>query len=87
MTVFQIRSRSNGATGMAKKPVEVLSLHICFWQVREELAYQRVTTKDWKVMLLSERDKPIIRGHVRQIVAKRLGAGVVELRLKPMKDA
>ncbi len=72
---------------MEKKRVEVPLLHRSFWEVREELAYQRVTTKEWKAMLLAERDRPIIRGSLRQIVAKRLGAGVVELRLKPLKDA
>lgn len=72
---------------MAKNPAEVPLLHRSFWEVREELAYQRATTKEWKAMLLAERDRPIIRGHLRQIVAKQLGAGIVELRLKPMKEA
>ena len=70
---------------MKKEPVEVPLLHQCFWTMREDLAYQRVTTKEWKAMLLAERDRVIIRGHVRQIVAKRLGAGVLELKIKPMK--
>lgn len=72
---------------MGKKSVEAPRLSLAFYQMREEVAYQRVTTKEWKAMLLADRDRPIIRGYLRQIVAKRLGAGIVELRLKPMKDA
>lgn len=61
-------------------------LHGSFYTLAEGLAYQRVTTKEWKAMLLAGRDKPIIKGRLRQIVAKNLWAGVVELRLAPLKD-
>ena len=64
----------------AKAPL----LHDCFFMGNEKLAYQRVTTAEWRSMLLSEYDKPIIRGNLRQIVGKNLGAGVVELRLVPL---
>ena len=61
-------------------------LRECFWQVAEEHAYQRVTTKEWREMLLNEADRPIIRGHVRQVVARPLGGGVLELRLVPLQE-
>ena len=51
-----------------------------------ERAYQRVTTKEWKAMLLAERDSPIIQGRLRQVVARNLGAGVLELRLAPLEQ-
>ena len=56
-----------------------------FWDFREDLAYQRMTTAEWRAALLAELDRPIIRGHVRQLVAKRIGPGVVELRLAPLE--
>ena len=59
-------------------------LRDCFFMGSEKLAYQRVTTAEWRSMLLSEYDKPIIRGNLRQIVGKNLGAGVVELRFVPL---
>jgi hypothetical protein len=62
------------------------SLSQSFYTLAEGLAYQRVTVAEWRAILLAERDRPIIRGHVRQIVAKRLGAGVMELRLKPLGE-
>ncbi len=66
------------------KESECPRLHDSFYTLAEGLAYQRVTTKEWKAMLLADRDKPIIKGRLRQIVAKNLGAGVVELRLAPL---
>lgn len=67
--------------------METPTLSDVFWNMAEDVAYQRVTTKEWRAMMLLDRDRPLIRGHLRQIVGKRLGAGVVELRLKPMEDA
>jgi len=67
------------------KKVAPPPLYPGFWQLAEGLASQRVTTAEWRAMLLAEYDRPIIRGHLRQVVAKRLGAGVLELRLEPMK--
>ena len=60
------------------------------WTVRlvggaDNLRY-RVTTKQWQAILLAERDSPIVRGNIRKVVAKSLGAGVHELRLAPMSE-
>ena len=46
----------------------------------------RATKEQWKKMLLNERDRIIVRGHIRQIIAKSLGAGVVELTLRPKEE-
>lgn len=40
---------------------------------------QRMTVKEWRKILLDERDSVIFRGTVRRLVAKPLGAGVVEV--------
>ena len=47
---------------------------------------QRITTKQWKEILLNEDDKFIARGYLRQLSAKRLGAGVVEVSKNPIKE-
>lgn len=57
-----------------------------FFSPFNECVYQRVTRKQWQEMLLEEQDKVNIRGNPRRIVAKYLGAGVYELRLKPMEE-
>jgi hypothetical protein len=46
---------------------------------------QRLTTKQWKTILLNEDDKIIFKGRLRQLVAKNLGAGVVEISKKPLE--
>ena len=46
---------------------------------------QRMTTKQWKELLLAEEDKIIVKGILRQLVAKSLGCGVVEIYKKPLK--
>ena len=40
---------------------------------------QRMTTREWKEVLLQDRDKIFFKGNARQLVAKRLGVGVVEI--------
>ena len=47
---------------------------------------QRVTSKEWKQILLNEQDKIIVAGRCRELVGKRLGAGVVEISKKPLKE-
>jgi len=47
---------------------------------------QRMTVKDWKKILLDDRDHPIVAGRLRQLEAKRLGVGVVEVYKVPLKD-
>lgn len=55
-----------------------------FWNVAEEFAYQRMLVKDWRKVLMEYRDSVLRQGSVRQLVAKNIGAGVVEIRLKPL---
>ena len=47
---------------------------------------QRVTTKEWKQLLLDQNDSVVFRGHVRKLVGKNLGAGVYEISKAPEKD-
>ena len=54
-----------------------------FWH--RENFFQRVENKVWKQALLNEDDRIIVRGKVRQLVAKNLGYGVVEVSLKPLE--
>ena len=46
---------------------------------------QRMTTKEWKIILLNESDKIIFLGLLRQLKGKRLGSGVVEIYKEPKK--
>jgi hypothetical protein len=52
------------------------------WRLEE--FRERVTTKKWKEILLEEGDKIVVGGHLRQLEAKSLGAGIVEVRKKPL---
>ena len=47
---------------------------------------QRLTTKEWKKMLLAKDDQLIFHSRLRQLKAKRLGAGIVEIFKVPLKD-
>lgn len=47
---------------------------------------QRITSKEWKRILLNEGDKIIFKGRLRQLKAKRLGAGVVEVYKMPIQQ-
>ena len=40
---------------------------------------QRITTKEWKQLLLNDEDVLIFKGRVTKLVAKNLGHGVVEI--------
>lgn len=40
---------------------------------------QRMTTKEWKEILLNEQDKIIVNGNPVRLKAKSLGCGVVEV--------
>ncbi len=44
---------------------------------------QRMTTKEWKTVLLNKDDTLIFHGRVRQLKAKNLGSGVVEVYKQP----
>ena len=43
---------------------------------------QRITAKNWKILLLNDDDKVIFRGQVTQLIGKLLGYGVVEVSKK-----
>ena len=57
---------------------------IRFWH--RETHKQRVSVEQWKEALLSERDTVIIRGNFRQLIAKNLGYGVIEVSLQPLSE-
>lgn len=47
---------------------------------------ERMTTAQWKAILLAYRDSVVFKGCVRRLVAKRLGAGVVEVSKAPAEE-
>ena len=47
---------------------------------------QRMTTKQWKYHLLKGEDTMFAKGIQRQLIAKKLGYGVVEISKKPVDD-
>lgn len=54
------------------------------WQ-REDYR-QRMTTAQWKKILLRGEDTIIVRGRLRTLKARNLDAGVVEIYKEPIKD-
>ncbi|MCK4815454.1 hypothetical protein KA005_06775 [bacterium] len=55
-----------------------------FWLREDHI--QRLTCKEWKEVLLEYKDRIIVKGRVRQLVAKNLGYGVVEVSLEPLSE-
>jgi hypothetical protein len=55
-----------------------------FW-VRSDYR-QRIRAKQWTEVLLNGDDTIIRKGKIRQMVAKNLGYGVVEISLKPLAE-
>jgi len=53
--------------------------------VREDYR-QRMTSKEWKKLLLDKEDRLIFHGRVRQLKAKSLGAGVFEIYKEPLTE-
>jgi hypothetical protein len=47
---------------------------------------QRMTTKEWKKLLLNGDDVMFFEGRMRRLKAKNLGAGVVEVYKAPIKE-
>jgi len=47
---------------------------------------QRMTTKEWKAILLEEEDIIFVHGRMRHLKAKSLGSGVVEVYKQPLED-
>ncbi len=54
------------------------------WQYGE--FKQRITRREWKMVLLHNDDRITFEGRVYPLVAKKLGYGVVEISKKPRKD-
>ena len=52
--------------------------------VNQEEFTERVLAKDWQGVLLRYEDKIIKNGHVRQLVAKDIGYGIVEVSKAPI---
>ena len=58
------------------------------WEMRfwhSESHTQRIEAKYWREALLDNRDKIIVKGRIRQLLAKNLGYGVVEVCLEPLE--
>ncbi len=51
---------------------------------RHEDYTQRMSTKQWREILLQGKDQIIFHGHTRTLFAKNLGAGVVEIGKRPL---
>jgi len=47
---------------------------------------QRITTKQWRNILLAGEDTIVTKGLVRKMGAKNLGAGVIEVYLLPVEE-
>jgi len=45
-----------------------------------------MTRKDWAKILLDGGDTIIVNGRVRQLKARNLGAGIVEIYKAPIKE-
>ena len=58
----------------------VMRLNDAHWNVRGYK--QRMTTKQWREILLASKDRIIVGGLVRTLASKSLGAGVVEVGLE-----
>lgn len=46
---------------------------------------QRMTTREWKSLLLEYDDSVIFHGRLRKLKARSLGAGVVEVFKEPLR--
>ena len=45
---------------------------------------QRIASTQWRELLLQKDDYVICKGHIRKLVGKSLGVGVVEISKEPM---
>jgi len=61
-----------------------MNLDIRHWQI--EGFKQRMTTKEWRKVLLDGDDKIICKGRLRQLAVSNLGGfGAVEISKEPLK--
>ncbi len=51
---------------------------------KRETFCQRITAKEWKLLLLNNDDRITFEGRVRQLVVRKMGFGVVEMFKKPL---
>ena len=72
---------------MIKPKPKVVAPHLTsnFWSM-PDYARQRMTVQEWRAILLNEGDVVTIAGRIRRLVAKRLGAGVVEVTVAPLSE-
>lgn len=47
---------------------------------------QRMTSSDWKMLLMNGEDTVNFKGRVRQLVGDHIGAGVYEISKKPLDE-
>ena len=47
---------------------------------------QRITTKQWKELLLDNGDQFIFKGRMRKLKSKNLGSGVIEIYKEPLNE-
>lgn len=47
---------------------------------------ERMTTAEWKAILLGNNDSIVYKGELRRLVAKKLGYGVVEVYKAPLES-
>ncbi len=52
------------------------------WQIEDHV--QRMPVAQWRKILLDERDTITWRGHVRRLVGKSIGFGLVEVSKVPL---
>jgi len=45
---------------------------------------QRITIKQWRKLLLNDDDQIIFHGHLRKLIGKNLGVGVIEIFKEPL---
>ena len=69
---------------MMKTPYDKLKIlsnrHWEYWDFKE-----RITTREWKLVLLHNDDHIVFEGRIHPLVAKKLGYGVVEISKKALK--
>mgnify|MGYP001616931800 CR=1 FL=1 len=58
-----------------------LTAHATFVDFKE-----RITTEQWKEILLHDADQVIYKGCIMKLIAKKLGYGVVEISKEKNKD-
>ncbi len=71
---------------MSKPDAKLPVLRNAFWTMDEKLICQRMTVAEWRAVLLAEKDVITRKGRLRKLVGKRIGPGVIEVRLEPLHD-